>query len=177
MYTYEGTIKSAVYSPDLTEKWGELHGGLGYTLHVFIDLINNEPINNVMKINKAVIEMNVYSNIISERYHYKDLKTGMIKTSYLKLLSPFVIEKGKKLSPCDDVAIDEEVTQRVSIWSLSKLMKKKHKKLEGYYRMSDGKTLIYKVKKPHIRDLWLAEDIIDSCSSKTTTRDSNLIAC
>lgn len=174
MNKYEGTIKSAVFSPDLTYRWGGLHGGVGYTLHIFIDLINGESVENVLGIPRALIEMNVYSEDVSKRYHYNDIKTGFIKTSYLKLVSPLVVGKRNEIKcPCRDVELYEEVTQRVALWSKSDLTLKKHRKLEDeFYTMSDKETYFYKLPKAHIKDLWVAEEnIADTKSSYCFTTD------
>ena len=165
---YEGTIKSAVYSPDLTYKWGEEHGGIGYTIHIFIDLINGEKVEDILGVPRAVIEMNVYSEEISKRYHYHDIKTGFIKSSYLKLVSPLVTGKKNEIKcPCRDVELYEEVTQRVMLHSKSTLELKKHRREKNIiYCMSDKTTLFYKLSKAHIKDLWIAEDLVaESVSS------------
>jgi hypothetical protein len=169
MNRYEGTVKSAVFSPELTERWGEEHGGIGYTLHIFIDLINGEKVSKVLRegVEKAVIELNVYSDPVSKRYHYLDIKTGYTKTSYLSLVSPLVKEREKILCTNRDIAIDPDVTQRALLWSTRELKLKTHRKYENeFYRMRDNKTLFYRLKKAHFRDLWIAEDrVIDSFSS------------
>jgi hypothetical protein len=164
---YEGTVKSAIFKQDITTLWGEKYGGLGYSLHVFIDKMNDEPIYKVIGENYAVIELLIYSDA-SEHYHYKDPKSGLIKTSYLHVINPLYRDSNYKITTSSqDLAIDKECTQRVAIYSKDLIKKKKHLKSKetDTYRMGDRKTPFYEIKNKFIADLWLAEEFISSKSS------------
>lgn len=165
---YEGEIINAVYSPELTYKWGSKKNR-GFTLHIQIKKINGEEVKKVLNKNSAIIEINVYSNA-PYKYDYVNKETGYTHSRYLNITSPLYQKENLKTISTSEVYISKNLIQKVIISSHSYLLPKKHKHIkEEYYFMRDRKTIFYEIKRPLIKDLWVEDkDIISATSSNSS---------
>lgn len=143
--TLVGTVKSAVVSDYHTNTYGAIQRLTGFKIHVWVGLVNSEPIES------KVLELTVYGEVYKAR-------EGVI--NYIKVRSPiYETAPGVPVRDYFDLHIDKELGySSVVIYGKGKFQPKYNKQGRPML-MSDLKREFYKIKTPLIYDCWCPEAV------------------
>ena len=160
--TLVGTVKSAVVSDYHTTAYGAVQELTGFKLHVWVGLVNNEPIDS------KVLDLTVYGEVYKAR-------AGVI--NYIKLKSPiYELSPGVPVSESFDLHIDKELgCSSLIIYGKGKFQPKYNKSGRPML-MGDLKREFYKIKTPLIYDCWCPE-VIGSAVKERSSEQSLLDLC